>query len=133
MAVDANTDMRVGNRYIGDKDPPVAVSAVIAIQATWHVSCTDEARYRRNALMLTVGDKLPSFNLQSVVSLEKGKEFRSLSDRSFEGKWLVLFYWPMDFTFVCPTEIAEFGRRNRDFADRGAQVLGASTDTQYVH
>ncbi|HEY7515556.1 MAG TPA: peroxiredoxin [Vicinamibacteria bacterium] len=83
--------------------------------------------------MLTVGDKLPSFNLQSVVSLEKGKEFREISDRSFEGKWLVLFYWPMDFTFICPTEIAEFGRRHRDFADRGAQVLGASTDTHFVH
>jgi alkyl hydroperoxide reductase subunit AhpC len=83
--------------------------------------------------MLTVGDPLPSFNLQSVVSLEKGNEFREISDRSFEGKWLVLFYWPMDFTFICPTEIAEFGRRNRDFADRGAQVLGASTDTHFVH
>ncbi len=83
--------------------------------------------------MLTIGDTLPLFNLQSVVSLEKGQEFRAVSNRSFEGKWLVLFYWPMDFTFVCPTEIAEFGRRNRDFADRGAQVLGASTDTHFVH
>jgi len=45
----------------------------------------------------------------------------------------VLFFWPMDFTFICPTEIAEFGRRNGDFRDRDTQVLGASTDTQYVH
>jgi lipoyl-dependent peroxiredoxin subunit C len=45
----------------------------------------------------------------------------------------VLFTWPMDFTFICPTEIAEFGKRMRDFADRDTQVLGASTDTHYVH
>jgi lipoyl-dependent peroxiredoxin subunit C len=83
--------------------------------------------------MLTVGDTLPSFQLQSVVSLEKGKEFQEISDRSHEGQWKVLFYWPMDFTFICPTEIAEFGRRHRDFQDRNAQVLGASTDTHFVH
>jgi alkyl hydroperoxide reductase subunit AhpC len=45
----------------------------------------------------------------------------------------VLFAWPMDFTFICPTEIAEFGKKNRDFADRDAQVLGMSTDSHYVH
>lgn len=83
--------------------------------------------------MLTIGDRLPDFNLKAVVSLEKGKEFRDLSPADFNGKWIVLFYWPMDFTFVCPTEIAEFGRRNADFEDREAVVLGASTDTQYVH
>ena len=83
--------------------------------------------------MLTVGDKLPSFNLQSVVSLEAGKEFTTITDATYSGKWQVLFFWPMDFTFVCPTEIAEFGRRARDFADRDAQVLGASTDTHFVH
>jgi len=83
--------------------------------------------------MLTVSDKLPSFDLKAVVSLEKGKEFRDIRNDSFPGKWLVLFFWPMDFTFICPTEIAEFGRRNQDFVDRDAQVLGASTDSQYVH
>jgi len=83
--------------------------------------------------MLTILDKLPAFRLQSVVSREKGKEFKEISDSSFPGKWLVLFYWPMDFTFVCPTEIADFGRRFRDFSDRDAQVLGASIDTHYVH
>jgi peroxiredoxin (alkyl hydroperoxide reductase subunit C) len=65
--------------------------------------------------------------------LDSGKEFRELDERAFEGKWKVVFLWPMDFTFVCPTEIAEFGRRNADFADRDAQVLGASTDTHFVH
>jgi alkyl hydroperoxide reductase subunit AhpC len=83
--------------------------------------------------MITVGDKLPAFALQSVVGLEQGREFEQITERSYAGKWLVLFAWPMDFTFVCPTEIAEFGKRDRDFADRDAQVLGFSTDTQYVH
>src|SRR4051812_9358516 len=83
--------------------------------------------------MLTVGDKLPEFKLQAVVSLEAGKEFREISDQSYEDKWKVLFLWPMDFTFICPTEIAAFGRRNGDFADRDARVLGASTDTHFVH
>ena len=83
--------------------------------------------------MLTVGDKLPPFSLKAVTSLDVGKEFSTLTQDSFPGKWLVLFAWPMDFTFVCPTEIAEFGRRQRDFAERGAQVLGFSTDTEYVH
>jgi peroxiredoxin (alkyl hydroperoxide reductase subunit C) len=83
--------------------------------------------------MLTVGDKIPDFRLEAAVSLEQGKEFRTLTQESFPGKWLVVFLWPMDFTFVCPTEIAEFGKRNRDFEDRDAQVLGASTDTHHVH
>jgi peroxiredoxin (alkyl hydroperoxide reductase subunit C) len=83
--------------------------------------------------MLTVGDRLPAFKLQAAVSREPGKEFQEITERSYPGKWLVLFLWPMDFTFVCPTEIAEFGRRDPDFRERKAQVLGASTDTQYVH
>ena len=83
--------------------------------------------------MLTIGDRLPEFALQAVVSTDKGKEFARVSRDDYEGKWLVLFFWPMDFTFICPTEIAEFGKRNRDFADRDAQVLGASTDTHFVH
>jgi peroxiredoxin (alkyl hydroperoxide reductase subunit C) len=83
--------------------------------------------------MLTVGDKFPAYSLQAVVSRDKGKEFETLTDQSHPGKWKVVFFWPMDFTFICPTEIAEFGRRNRDFADRDAQVLGASTDTHFVH
>ena len=83
--------------------------------------------------MLTVGDRFPQFELQAVVSLEKGKEFETITDETYRGKWQVVFFWPMDFTFICPTEIAEFGRRNDDFADRDTQLLGASTDTHFVH
>ena len=83
--------------------------------------------------MLTVGDRFPDYRLQAVVSLEPGREFAELTGASHPDQWRVIFFWPMDFTFVCPTEIAEFGRRNRDFAERGAQLLGFSTDTHYVH
>ena len=83
--------------------------------------------------MLTIGDKFPSFQLKGVVSLEKGKEFELVSSDDHPGKWKVVFFWPKDFTFVCPTEIAAFGKRNRDFEDREARVLGVSTDNEYVH
>jgi peroxiredoxin (alkyl hydroperoxide reductase subunit C) len=83
--------------------------------------------------MLTVGDLFPRFNLQAVVSLEPGREFDTVTHESFAGQWKVVFLWPMDFTFVCPTEIAEFGRRDPEFRQRQAQILGASTDTHYVH
>jgi lipoyl-dependent peroxiredoxin subunit C len=83
--------------------------------------------------MRTVGDRLPDFDLQATIGTEVGREFARVTSGGYPGKWLVLFSWPMDFTFICPTEIAEFGKRTRDFAEREAQVLGMSTDTHYVH
>jgi lipoyl-dependent peroxiredoxin subunit C len=83
--------------------------------------------------MLTIGDQFPEFTAKAVVSLDKGKEFADLSNQSFSDKWKVYFFWPKDFTFVCPTEIAAFGKLNREFVDRDAQVLGVSTDNEYVH
>ena len=83
--------------------------------------------------MLTIGDRFPVIPLTSVVSTERGKEFATVSTETYPGKWKVVFFWPMDFTFICPTEIAEFGKKNQAFADRDAQVLGGSTDTHYVH
>src|SRR5215510_16129600 len=83
--------------------------------------------------MLTVGDKFPAFHLKAAVSLEKGKEFKDITEKDYAGKWKVVFFWPMDFTFICPTEIAEFGKQNRDFLDRDAQILGVSSDTHSVH
>ncbi|HEX8108228.1 MAG TPA: peroxiredoxin [Kofleriaceae bacterium] len=83
--------------------------------------------------MLTIGDPFPAFTAKAVVSLDRGHEFETLSDQSFAGKWKVYFFWPKDFTFVCPTEIAAFGKLEREFAERDAQVLGVSTDSEYVH
>lgn len=59
--------------------------------------------------------------------------FQTLTDQDFPGKWKVYFFWPKDFTFVCPTEIAGFAKKNREFADRDAQIIGGSTDSEFVH
>src|SRR5262245_34972016 len=83
--------------------------------------------------MLTVGDRFPDFRLQAVVSRKRGEEFQEVTGESHPDRWRVVFFWPMDFTFICPTEIAEFGKRERDFRDRDAQLLGVSTDTHFVH
>ena len=83
--------------------------------------------------MLTIGDKFPKFEAKAVVSSEHGKEFRTLTNEDYAGKWKVVFFWPKDFTFVCPTEIAGFGKLNRDFTDRDTQLLGVSTDSDFVH
>lgn len=83
--------------------------------------------------MKTIGDTLPPFSLKACVGLDAGREFADVTQGSYPGKWLVLFAWPLDFTFVCPTEIAEFGRADGQFADRDAQVLGLSLDSHFVH
>jgi peroxiredoxin (alkyl hydroperoxide reductase subunit C) len=83
--------------------------------------------------MLTVGEKFPSFELTAVVGLDLKKAFEPVTDQSYAGKWKVYFFWPKDFTFVCPTEIAAFGKANQEFADRDAQILGASIDSEFVH
>ena len=83
--------------------------------------------------MLGVGEQFPAFQLQAVVSTDLKGGFTDITDRSFPGQWLVIFFWPKDFTFVCPTEIVGFDALRNDFARRKAQVLGASTDSEFVH
>jgi peroxiredoxin (alkyl hydroperoxide reductase subunit C) len=88
----------------------------------------------KNAV-LSIGSTFPEFAKKAVVSIEKGKEFYDITSEEIRssGKWLVMFWWPKDFTFVCPTEIAEFNNHAQDFADRDAILIGASTDTEFVH
>jgi len=83
--------------------------------------------------MLTVGEKFPAFELTAVVDIDPKKAFETITEDSYPGKWKVVFFWPKDFTFVCPTEIAAFGKLNQEFADRDAQLLGASIDSEFVH
>ncbi|GIH99787.1 peroxiredoxin [Planobispora takensis] len=83
--------------------------------------------------MLTVGDRFPEYELTACVSLDPETAFETIDHKTYEGKWRVVFSYPKDFTFVCPTEIAEFGRLNGEFADRDAQVLSLSVDSEYVH
>jgi peroxiredoxin (alkyl hydroperoxide reductase subunit C) len=83
--------------------------------------------------MIVPGSKLPEFSTQACVSIEKGKEFKKISSKDFPGKWLVLYSYPKDFTFVCPTEIVDFDKKVKAFADRDAVVLGGSTDNEHSH
>ncbi len=87
--------------------------------------------------MLTIGDKFPGFSLTAVQGGPEGLKldsaFIEVSDKSDAGKWKVVFFWPKDFTFVCPTEIVAFGKMKRDFADRDAVIYGVSTDSEFVH
>lgn len=87
--------------------------------------------------MLTIGDVIPQFSLQAV---KEGKfpespsdAFFQIDNKTYKDKWVVLFFWPKDFTFVCPTEIKAFADLNEDFQDRDAQLIGASTDSEFVH
>ena len=83
--------------------------------------------------MLGVGEQFPDFKLTATVSLKKGEEFKEITNQDYKGKWKIYFFWPKDFTFVCPKEIAAFGKLNKEFADRDAQILGGSTDSEFVH
>jgi alkyl hydroperoxide reductase subunit AhpC len=87
--------------------------------------------------MLTVGDRFPGFDLKAVKpgpdGLDLNTAFADITGASDPGMWKVVFFWPKDFTFVCPTEIAAFGRLARDFADRDAVVYGVSIDSEFVH
>ncbi|HEX7585886.1 MAG TPA: peroxiredoxin [Prolixibacteraceae bacterium] len=83
--------------------------------------------------MKTIGEKFPDFKKEAVVSLEAGKEFKTLTNIDIAGKWTVFFWWPLDFTFVCPTEIVSFNEHFEEFAKRGANLVGASIDSQFVH
>ncbi|MBL8572797.1 MAG: peroxiredoxin [Hyphomicrobiaceae bacterium] len=88
--------------------------------------------------MLGIGEKLPSFSVTGVkpgfmAHQENGESaFETITEASFPGKWKVIFFYPKDFTFVCPTEIAEFAKLAADFEDRDAVVLGGSTDNEFV-
>ena len=83
--------------------------------------------------MLSVGDKFPEFAVKGVVSTDPKNAFADFTHNSDPGKWKLVFFWPKDFTFVCPTEIAGFGKLNGEFADRDTVIYGVSTDSEFVH
>jgi peroxiredoxin (alkyl hydroperoxide reductase subunit C) len=85
--------------------------------------------------MLQIGDKFPNYSVIATISTDKdeAKAFTTVTEESYPGKWKLYFFWPKDFTFVCPTEIAAFGKLNGEFEDRDCQILGGSTDNEYVH
>lgn len=76
-----------------------------------------------------VGKKAPAFSLDAV---QEG-QFKTLSLDSYKGKWLVVFFYPLDFTFVCPTEILAFSDRYEEFKKLNAEVVGVSVDSKFTH
>ncbi|HUD62440.1 MAG TPA: peroxiredoxin [Acetobacteraceae bacterium] len=87
--------------------------------------------------MLTVGDRFPNYSLKAVKpgaeGLNLSTAFTDITAASNAGKWKLVFFWPKDFTFVCPTEIVAFGKLAREFADRDTVVYGVSIDSEFVH
>jgi len=83
--------------------------------------------------MSGIGQRFPEFALTGVVSSDVARAFQPFTHESFPGKWQVVFFWPKDFTFVCPTEIAAFGKLDKEFRARDAQLLGVSIDSEFVH
>ncbi len=79
--------------------------------------------------MIQVGQAAPDFEAGAAID---GK-FENVKLSDYKGKWVVLFFWPLDFTFVCPTEVTAFSKRIDEFSKLNAQILGASTDSKFTH
>ena len=83
--------------------------------------------------MRSINDKFPNFELTAVTSSNPETAFKKFTQDSHPTKWKIYFFWPKDFTFVCPTEIVEFGKLINEFHDRDTIVIGGSTDSDFVH
>jgi len=82
--------------------------------------------------MIHIGKPAPSF--EHVTAYQKGHEgFRHVSLKDYAKKWIVFFFYPRDFTFICPTEIRGFGEKEAEFKKLGAEIVAASTDSEWSH
>lgn len=82
--------------------------------------------------MLTVGEKFPKFSVKACTGNGKN-DLSEITNETYAGKWTVFLFYPKDFTFVCPTELVEFGRKVKEFKDLDAVLIGGSTDNEYSH
>src|SRR5689334_24669985 len=80
--------------------------------------------------MSIILQKAPEFKAKAVVG---NGDFKDVSLSDYKGKWVVLFFYPLDFTFVCPTEITAFSDRHDEFKKLGAEVIGCSVDSKFSH
>lgn len=78
---------------------------------------------------LKVGNMAPHFKAKAYFA----GEFKEIGLADYKGKWVCLFFYPLDFTFVCPTEIRSFGTKEAEFKEANCQILGCSTDSEYSH
>uniref|UniRef100_A0A383WNL2 thioredoxin-dependent peroxiredoxin n=1 Tax=Tetradesmus obliquus TaxID=3088 RepID=A0A383WNL2_TETOB len=122
MALCASRNMSVA-RATRQTAAPARVAARQVVRAS-----------RRNAVVVNaaaplVGSKAPAFKATAVFD----QEFVDVSLDKYKGQYVVLFFYPLDFTFVCPTEITAFSDRHAEFKSIGAEVLGVSVDSQFTH
>jgi len=85
--------------------------------------------YDYQSFVPEIGKKAPEFNLEGVF----GGKYKTYSLKDYKNKWLVIFFYPLDFTFVCPTEIKEFSKRAKDFKDANCEIVGVSVDSKESH
>ncbi len=78
---------------------------------------------------MKIGETAPDFTEEALVD----GSFKKISLKGYKGKWVVLFFYPLDFTFVCPTEIRSFAKHEKEFEKHNAVVIGASTDSVHSH
>ena len=116
---------------------PTAMAVTLLLLASLCLSLPVDAAEtkpaRETPAIAKVGMPSPGFSLEGVVGTTPGKEFRTVSLADFRGKWLVFFFYPADFTFICPTEIKGFNSALEKFKELGAEVVGASTDSKWSH
>ncbi|MGK0209213.1 MAG: peroxiredoxin [Patescibacteria group bacterium] len=79
--------------------------------------------------MIEINKPAPQFTAEALI----GDEFKKISLSDYKGKWLVLFFYPADFTFVCPTELGDLADKYHQFQELGAEIISVSTDTTFVH
>jgi peroxiredoxin (alkyl hydroperoxide reductase subunit C) len=84
----------------------------------------------KETFMPSIGQAAPQFTAQAVVD---GGDFKEISLSDYKGRYVVLFFYPLDFTFVCPTEITQFREHLKDFREAGAEVIGVSVDSVHSH
>ena len=98
-------------------------------ERTLNMNGSSLAIIQQNSNQVVVGGQAPQFKAQAFVE----GQIKEVSLSDYRGKWVVLFFYPLDFTFVCPTEIMEFNKRADEFKKKNAQLIGASIDSAYSH
>lgn len=85
--------------------------------------------------MLGVGSQFPHYKLKALININVNPSdaFKFISDEDFGDSWKLYFFWPKDFTFICPTEISAFGEMRDQFLNRKCSTIGCSTDSEFVH
>lgn len=102
---------------------------LLSLAVEWSNAESCRAEYKEIMSQVAIGKPAPHFSSTAVV----GKSFKQVSLTDYKGKYLILFFYPLDFTFVCPTEIIAFSDRVDEFRKLGAEVVAASTDSQFSH